>query len=152
MMNIALLPFSENLDFLSKDFDKEIENLKKINCKYKIMCFYIKSFYRKTLNAIIIKDKKIVCVIGEFFSKKSFYIKKLKCEVVFVFHKNLHKLLKNNKNKTILILDDASLDEILPFNYQKFVYILKNGEFFSKKSDFLIKKMKKFLYFYVQTE
>lgn len=90
--------FFRNLDFLKKKFKKEVV----------IFCFYLKDLYRKTLNALILRNKRVESIFGEGMTQKSgeFIIRNKTIKVLFYY--DLYKKKETNFD-FIIGLDDEEL-------------------------------------------
>lgn len=90
--------FFRSLDFLKKKFKKEVV----------IFCFYLKDHYKKTLNALILKNKRVESIFGEGMTQKSgeFIIRNKSFKVLFYY--DLYKKKETNFDY-IIGLDDEEL-------------------------------------------
>lgn len=93
--------FFRSLDFLKKKFKKEVV----------IFCFYLKDLYRKTLNALILRNKRVESIFGEGMTQKSgeFIIRNKTIKVLFYY--DLYKKKETNFD-FIIGLDDEKLSSL----------------------------------------
>lgn len=115
---IIVLPFCEKSPmFCSKKFFCVLNFLRRESKRnFFILCFYSSNGYRKTQNALVVHNGKVVCFFGENFTNKSFEIKIYK-KVKFVFDFDFYR---RKFNCFVAYLSSESKPLILDYQRKKF--------------------------------
>ncbi len=127
--NLVVIPFSDSTPlFLSNNYYKRLNLLKKYKGKFIIFTFYVNNFYRNELNALLIHNNKILSIFGESFSKKNceFKLKDKSIFVMFYFDTFSNKFKVKNDIDLFISLDNQIYEDSLDFHFKKF----KNKIFF----------------------